>query len=126
MAHRWIRALKTAQPEEVMGQRIAEPRPTLWAVVWAMVYLVLPVMVLGMCVDGLVQLDHRPHWVAVRGIQHCTQVNGVRSRLLHVGHTNDRHRMHATLEGASTLAHSASLNQCTHAVVQRVVGRRRP
>jgi hypothetical protein len=39
-----------------MGQRIAEPRPTLWAVVWAVVYLVLPVMILGMCVDGLVQL----------------------------------------------------------------------
>jgi hypothetical protein len=39
-----------------MGQRIAEPRPTLWAVLWAMVYLVLPVMALGMCVDGLVQL----------------------------------------------------------------------
>jgi hypothetical protein len=56
MTHRWIRALKRAQPEEVMGQRIAEPRPTLWAVLWAMVYLVLPVMALGMCVDGLVQL----------------------------------------------------------------------
>ena len=56
MAHRWINALKRTQPEEVMGQRIAEPRPTLWAVLWAMAYLVLPVMALGMCVDGLVQL----------------------------------------------------------------------
>ncbi|MEN9771333.1 MAG: hypothetical protein RLZZ180_2963 [Pseudomonadota bacterium] len=56
MARRWISAFKKTTPEEVMGQRIAEPRPTLWAVVWAVVYLVLPVMILGMCVDGLVQL----------------------------------------------------------------------
>ena len=56
MARRWISAFKKTTPKEVMGQRIAEPRPTLWAVVWAVVYLVLPVMILGMCVDGLVQL----------------------------------------------------------------------
>jgi hypothetical protein len=56
MARRWISAFKKTTPEEVMGQRIAEPRPTLWAVVWAVVYLVLPVMILGMCADGLVQL----------------------------------------------------------------------
>ncbi len=56
MARRWFSAFKKTTPEEVMGQRIAEPRPTLWAVVWAVVYLVLPVMILGMCVDGLVQL----------------------------------------------------------------------
>lgn len=56
MARRWISAFKKTTPEEVMGQRIAEPRPTLWAAVWAVVYLVLPVMILGMCADGLVQL----------------------------------------------------------------------
>ena len=38
-----------------MGYRIGEPRPTLWAVFWVIVYLILPVMALGSLVDLLVQ-----------------------------------------------------------------------
>ena len=38
-----------------MGHRIAEPRPTLWAVFWVIVYLIIPVMALGMVIDLLVQ-----------------------------------------------------------------------
>jgi hypothetical protein len=39
----------------VMGYRIAEPRPTLLAVFWALVYLGLPVLLIGMLLDLLVQ-----------------------------------------------------------------------
>ena len=38
-----------------MGYRIAEPRPTLLAVFWALVYLGLPVLLVGMLLDLLVQ-----------------------------------------------------------------------
>jgi hypothetical protein len=40
----------------VMGYRIAEPRPTLLAACWALIYLGLPVLLLGMLLDLLVQL----------------------------------------------------------------------
>lgn len=43
------------QSTSVMGYRIAEPRLTLLAVFWAMVYLGLPVLLLGMLLDLLVQ-----------------------------------------------------------------------
>ena len=43
------------QSTTVMGYRIAEPRPTLLAVFWAMVYLCLPVLLIGMLLDLLVQ-----------------------------------------------------------------------
>ena len=44
------------QNEAVMGCRIAEPRPTLLAACWAMIYLGLPVLLLGMLLDLLLQL----------------------------------------------------------------------
>jgi hypothetical protein len=40
---------------KVMGYRIAEPRPTLLAAFWALVYLGLPVLLIGMLLDLLVQ-----------------------------------------------------------------------
>jgi hypothetical protein len=42
--------------DAVMGYRIAEPRPTLLAACWALIYLGLPVLLLGMLLDLLVQL----------------------------------------------------------------------
>jgi len=42
--------------DAVMGYRIAEPRPTLLAAFWAMIYLGLPVLLLGMLLDLLLQL----------------------------------------------------------------------
>ena len=51
----WLSAFKRSKVDEVMGQRITEPRPTLWAVFWVMVYLILPVLALGMLIDLLVQ-----------------------------------------------------------------------
>jgi len=38
-----------------MGYRIGEPRPTLWAVFWVIMILIVPVMALGSLVDLLVQ-----------------------------------------------------------------------
>jgi len=46
---------KRRQTAVVMGYRIAEPRPTLLAVFWALVYLGLPVLLIGMLLDLLVQ-----------------------------------------------------------------------
>jgi hypothetical protein len=46
---------QSRQSAKVMGYRIAEPRPTLLAVFWAMVYLGLPVLLVGMLLDLLVQ-----------------------------------------------------------------------
>ena len=43
------------QSTTVMGYRISEPRPTLLAVFWALVYLGLPVLLIGMLLDLLVQ-----------------------------------------------------------------------
>ena len=42
--------------DAVMGYRIAEPRPTLLAACWALIYLGLPVLLLGMLLDLLGQL----------------------------------------------------------------------
>jgi hypothetical protein len=48
--------------ETVMGHRLEEPRPTLMVVVWALVYLGLPLIMAGILIDLLIQ--------AVTG--HCT------------------------------------------------------
>ena len=42
--------------DAVMGYRIAEPRPTLLAACWALIYLGLPLLAVGMLIDGLIQL----------------------------------------------------------------------
>ena len=55
MLFAWLRNLRRSKLQTVMGHRIAEPRPTLWAVFWVTVYLILPVMGLGMLIDLLVQ-----------------------------------------------------------------------
>ena len=39
-----------------MGHRIPEPRLTWMAVLWALVYLGLPLLAVGMLVDALIQL----------------------------------------------------------------------
>ena len=41
--------------QTVMGHRLEEPRLTLWAAFWALVYLGLPAAVLGLILDGLIQ-----------------------------------------------------------------------
>jgi hypothetical protein len=41
--------------QTVMGHRLEEPRLTLWAGVWALVYLGLPAVLLGLILDGLIQ-----------------------------------------------------------------------
>jgi hypothetical protein len=58
----WLNVFRRNKAEQVMGHRIAEPRPTLWAVFWVIVYLIVPVMALGTVVDLLVQ------WIT----GHCT------------------------------------------------------
>ena len=63
--------------------------------------------------------------MVMRLMQGRPYVIRVRNRLLNKGQTNNRHRVHAALERASTLAHSAGFDEGTHAVVQRVVGRSR-
>lgn len=42
--------------ETVMGHRLEEPHPTLLAVWWALVYLGLPLLLLGTVVDAIIQL----------------------------------------------------------------------
>ena len=42
--------------QTIMGHRLAEPRPTLMAVMWAMIYLGLPVLLLGGLIDVLIQV----------------------------------------------------------------------
>ena len=55
MKSRWLGIFWRGKAEQVIGHCIAEPRPTLWAVFWVIVYLILPVMALGMVIDLLVQ-----------------------------------------------------------------------
>jgi hypothetical protein len=38
-----------------MGHRLEEPRLTLWAAFWALLYVGLPVAVLGLVLDVLIQ-----------------------------------------------------------------------
>ena len=42
--------------QTIMGHRLAEPRPTLMAVMWAMIYLGLPVLLVGGLIDVLIQV----------------------------------------------------------------------
>jgi hypothetical protein len=42
--------------QTIMGHRLAEPRPTLMAVMWAMIYLGLPVALVGGLIDVLIQV----------------------------------------------------------------------
>jgi hypothetical protein len=41
--------------ETVMGHRLEEPRLTFMAVIWVLVYAVLPIVVIGSLLDLLVQ-----------------------------------------------------------------------
>lgn len=50
-----VRLFKRQTTETVMGHRIAEPRPTVWAAVWLLLVLGLPVLLIGMAIDGLIQ-----------------------------------------------------------------------
>ena len=50
-----LKFLKRTPVQTVMGQRIAEPRPTLMAAFWVLFYLALPLLVLGVAIDVLVQ-----------------------------------------------------------------------
>ena len=45
-----------APVQTIMGHRLAEPRPTLMAVMWAMIYLGLPVLLVGGLIDVLIQV----------------------------------------------------------------------
>jgi hypothetical protein len=47
--------LQRTPVQTIMGQRIPEPRPTLMAVVWALIYLGLPLLVLGTLIDLAIQ-----------------------------------------------------------------------
>jgi hypothetical protein len=51
-----LQRLKRAPVETVMGHRLPEPRPTLMAVVWAMLYLGVPVLLLGVLIDLVIQM----------------------------------------------------------------------
>ena len=42
--------------QTIMGHRLAEPRPTLMVVMWAMIYLGLPVALVGGLIDVLIQV----------------------------------------------------------------------
>lgn len=49
------RFFKRQATQTVMGHKIPEPRPTWQAAAWLMLVLGLPVFLLGMVVDGLIQ-----------------------------------------------------------------------
>jgi hypothetical protein len=49
------RFYKLRQTDRVMGLRIQEPRPTWLAACWVLIYLALPVWLLGTLVDLLIQ-----------------------------------------------------------------------
>lgn len=51
----WLTRWRMPPPEEVMGHRIAEPRLTGAAWLWGMVYAGLPLLGLGMLIDGVIQ-----------------------------------------------------------------------
>jgi len=40
--------------QTVMGHRLEEPRPTLWALVWGLVYVGLPVLAVGLVLDAVI------------------------------------------------------------------------
>ena len=41
--------------QTVMGHHLPEPRPTLWAAFWALVWIGLPALGIGLLLDFLVQ-----------------------------------------------------------------------
>ena len=52
----WKRLFKRHPVQTVMGHRIAEPRLTWMALGWALIYLGLPLLAVGMLIDALIQL----------------------------------------------------------------------
>jgi hypothetical protein len=51
-----LEQLKRKRREQtVMGHRLEEPRLTLWAAFWALVYVGLPVAVIGLILDVMIQ-----------------------------------------------------------------------
>lgn len=50
-----LKFLKRTPVQTVMGQRIAEPRPTWMAAFWVLFYLALPLLAVGVGIDMLVQ-----------------------------------------------------------------------
>lgn len=52
----WKKIFKRHPVQTVMGHRIPEPRYTGMAVLWAMIYLGLPVLAVGTLIDALIQL----------------------------------------------------------------------
>ena len=48
------RLLAKRREQTVMGHRLEEPRPTLIAVMWVMLYLGLPIVGIGILVDLLI------------------------------------------------------------------------
>ena len=55
LQHSWFARWRRPPAEEVMGQRIEEPRPTLAALGWGLLYLGLPLLLIGAAVDGVIQ-----------------------------------------------------------------------
>jgi len=51
----WLTRWRRPPAQEVMGHRIEEPRLTGAAWWWGMWYLGLPILLLGMAVDGVIQ-----------------------------------------------------------------------
>jgi hypothetical protein len=50
------RIFRRINADSVMGLRIREPRPTWLAACWVLLYLALPVLLLGTLVDLLIQI----------------------------------------------------------------------
>lgn len=51
-----LKYFKRTPVQTVMGHRLPEPRPTLMAVCWVMLYLGIPVLALGLLIDLLIQM----------------------------------------------------------------------
>jgi hypothetical protein len=54
-ADSWLNRWRRPPAQEIMGHCIEEPRLTGMAWGWGMVYLGLPILLLGMAMDGVVQ-----------------------------------------------------------------------
>ena len=52
----WKKFFKRHPVQTVRGHRIPEPRLTGMAVLWALIYLGLPVLAVGTLIDALIQL----------------------------------------------------------------------
>jgi hypothetical protein len=52
----WRKFLKRTPVQTVMGYRLPEPRPTWQAALWMVVYLGLPLLLLGTLIDLAIQL----------------------------------------------------------------------